>query len=246
MPTVLHLAPHPDDELLGAPAALMAMRDAGHRVVNLACGFGADPARREQRAREVAEACRRARFELRTGPLADALREERPMVVVSPSPHDGHPAHEAVAREAGAALAALGDAAPAWWLWGLWADLPAPNLLVPYGAERLAEVRQALAAYAGELARNAYADLLQARARASAVLGAERVFGFGAAGIAEPYADLLLEVRRRDGAWQRTAPRRLDPARPLGEPEGTAVDWWLEAPSAAARLRGETGSLPSS
>jgi LmbE family N-acetylglucosaminyl deacetylase len=27
---VLHLAPHPDDELIGAPATLMALRDAGH------------------------------------------------------------------------------------------------------------------------------------------------------------------------------------------------------------------------
>jgi LmbE family N-acetylglucosaminyl deacetylase len=236
--TILHLAPHPDDELLGAPAALMAMRDAGHRVVNLACGLGGEPARREERALELAEACRRARFELRTDPLATVLHEERPAVVVSPSPHDGHPAHEAVARAAAAALVALGDAAPAWWLWGLWADLPAPNLLVPYDGERLAEIQAALAAYAGELARNDYAALLEARARGHAVLGPERVFGFGAAGIEEAYADLLLELRRDAGAWRRTRPRLLDPALPVGEPVGEAVDWWLEAPSAAARLRG--------
>jgi len=31
---VLHLAPHPDDEALGAPATLLALRDAGHRVIN--------------------------------------------------------------------------------------------------------------------------------------------------------------------------------------------------------------------
>ena len=61
--TVLHLAPHPDDELIGAPATLMALRDADYRIVNVACSLG----RREQRSRreaELREACRRAGFEL--------------------------------------------------------------------------------------------------------------------------------------------------------------------------------------
>jgi len=34
---VLHLAPHPDDEALGAlgaPATLLALRDASHRLIN--------------------------------------------------------------------------------------------------------------------------------------------------------------------------------------------------------------------
>ena len=34
--TVLHLSPHPDDEIAGMPATLMALRDAGWRVVNVA------------------------------------------------------------------------------------------------------------------------------------------------------------------------------------------------------------------
>lgn len=102
-PIVLHLAPHPDDELIGAPATLMALRDAGWRVVNQACGLGSDPSRRAARAEELREACRRAGFELRlpedpTGTLvADALEELRPAVVVSPDPGDRHPAHEQVA-----------------------------------------------------------------------------------------------------------------------------------------------------
>ena len=47
--TVLHLSPHPDDEVVGMPATLMALRDAGWRVVNLACGLGR-PARHQRRA----------------------------------------------------------------------------------------------------------------------------------------------------------------------------------------------------
>ena len=33
---VLHLAPHPDDEVTGAGATLLAIQHAGHRVINLA------------------------------------------------------------------------------------------------------------------------------------------------------------------------------------------------------------------
>ena len=45
------------------PATLMALRDAGWRVVNLACGLGR-PAQHQRRRAEVEEACRRAGFEL--------------------------------------------------------------------------------------------------------------------------------------------------------------------------------------
>lgn len=41
----------------------MALRDAGWYVVNLACGLGR-PAHAERRRAELAEACRRAGFEL--------------------------------------------------------------------------------------------------------------------------------------------------------------------------------------
>jgi LmbE family N-acetylglucosaminyl deacetylase len=128
--TVLHLAPHPDDELIGAPATLFALRDAGWRVVNLACSLGA-PDQRHRRRAELEDACARAGYlldvvaEPATDPLGPAqlpavetmLRQEigaaldrhRPAVVVSPSPHDRHRGHEVVGRAALGALGALGD-----------------------------------------------------------------------------------------------------------------------------------------
>ena len=39
---VLQISPHPDDELLGAPATLIALAQAGHEVVNLAVSLGRD------------------------------------------------------------------------------------------------------------------------------------------------------------------------------------------------------------
>jgi LmbE family N-acetylglucosaminyl deacetylase len=67
--TVLHLTPHPDDELIGAPATLMLLRDAGYQILSLYCSFGSsDQARREQEARE---ACARSDFAF--------LRPQRPV-----------------------------------------------------------------------------------------------------------------------------------------------------------------------
>ncbi|HEY2637780.1 MAG TPA: PIG-L family deacetylase, partial [Solirubrobacteraceae bacterium] len=141
---VLHLAPHPDDEAVGAPATLLGLVAAGHDVVNLACSLGrpADQVRREAEARE---ACARAGFALeivRPPPAtsrgddlaaaqaaltaAIAARLDGVDLVVGPSPHDGHHGHEVVGR---AARDAVPGAArpPRLWLWGVWADLPLPT-----------------------------------------------------------------------------------------------------------------------
>ena len=129
-PVVLHVAPHPDDELIGAPAILMVLRDAGWRVVNLTCSLGAN-ADRERRRRELEDACQRARFECEviatplddplasrdlaearrrlTAEVVDALERHRPRLVVAPSPHDRHRGHEVVGRAVVSACAADAD-----------------------------------------------------------------------------------------------------------------------------------------
>lgn len=214
--TALHLSPHPDDETIGAPATLMALRDEGWRVVNLACGLGA-PGQRRRREAELREACRRAGFELlvpeplpridrgadRAAARAElgaaigaALEEVRPRVVVAPSPRDVHPTHELVGEVAGEALAAIGAAAPRLWIWSLWGPPPRPTFATEFGEERLGEILHALAAHRGELGRNDYARLVRARAEAAACLAPELLNGFGTAAPAErpPYAELLAEV----------------------------------------------------
>jgi LmbE family N-acetylglucosaminyl deacetylase len=217
---VLHLSPHPDDEVLGAGATLMGLHEHGHRVINLACSLGR-PDQHERRRREVTEACARAGFELivHDPPLAisrgdDAFAarkllaatverivgEERVDLIVSPDRDDAHHGHKivaAVARTAGLR----------WWSWGLWRDLARPTIYVPFGDRRLGELQHALAAHRGELARNDYPELLRARAIAARVLGAERVFGFGSPrASSEPYAELLSD----DGP-----PRMVDLEHPL-------------------------------
>ncbi len=135
-----------------------------------------------------------------------------------PQPHDGHHAHEVVARAARAALERLGDDAPRWWLWGLWSDVQIPSLLTSFDTARLEEMLEALEAYEGELQRNDYRVLLEARSEMTAIIGAERIFGFGSRRLDAPYAELLAELVRHDGAWRLGRPRRLDPVRPFAPP----------------------------
>ena len=140
------------------------------------------------------------------------LDELAPAIVLSPSPHDAHPRHEATAQATAIASAATADP-PVWWQWGLWADLPSPTLYVPFDDDVLVEAQHVLAAYAGELARNDYARLLEARAVAHAVLGERtRLRLRHRTRVDAPYAELLTECRLVDGLWLPGSPRLLDPA----------------------------------
>ena len=230
--TVVHVSPHPDDELLGAGATLVLLREHGWRVLNLACSLGR-PHQHARRGRELEDAVRRAGFENRVigvplsrgddlsaarsriaVELGRVLDETGAPLVVSPHPADGHHGHETVAAGVGDVLA--GRPGVTWRRRGLWVDLARPTLLSAFGEDTLATVQHALASYLGENARNPFDELLPARARAAMILGSERVFGYGSARASElPFAELLAEGRYVDGGWQPTGPRLLDTADPL-------------------------------
>jgi LmbE family N-acetylglucosaminyl deacetylase len=265
-PTVLSVSPHPDDELIGAGATLMALRDAGWRVVNLACSLGR-PDDRSRRLAELTEACRLARFDLvireRLPPIGsddDLGLAQRVLssaivdaldgagagegagagLIVGPSPHDCHHGHEVVGRAVRDAIEARGEPAQVMF-WGLWGDLPLPNLLVPFSAARLAEIQLALAAHAGELERNRFDRLVESRAAVHSVLGPERVFGFGTRGSDHQYAELLTNVSwSSEEPWRLTAPRELDASQPLAPGDGPDIGWLLHAPSVRSMSRGRT------
>lgn len=234
---------------------LMALRDAGWRIINLACSLGR-PEDSGRRRVELERACAMAGFQLIVPDelppigaqddlvaaqrrLSDlivcTLRDVGAQSIVGPSPHDGHHGHEVVGRAIRDAVEQSADPLQVLF-WGLWADLPLPNLLVSFDAARLSEITRDLGAHAGELARNPLDRLAEARATANAVLGPERVFGFGAPGIEEPYAELLTDVVWRDGRWRLAAPRTFDPDRFFAADHGPDVGWWLHSPSARSRL----------
>ncbi len=260
-PTALLLSPHPDDELLGCPAHLFALREAGWRIVNLALSLGSDERRRPQRLAELELACRRAGFELVYEAEAFAMPTSRGQaegaepgdgggferslarvlelagrletkLLVAPSPHDDHPAHEWTGRLALAAARA--GAAERLWLWGLWADVAMPNSLCVFDEPRLAEIERALRAHAGELTRNDYVRLLRARAELGAVLAPERVLGHGSPGLPDgSLAEALCDIQLGgDGELLLTASALFD-ARAFGggAPRPVGVAGWLDGPS---------------
>jgi LmbE family N-acetylglucosaminyl deacetylase len=254
--TLLHLAPHPDDELMGGPAIMLELQASGHRIINLACSLGR-PEDHERRKAEARESSNRTGFELvipsrpaaigsgddldaaQAGLatlIAELVRREAVDIVFSPSPHDRHPGHEVVGRAALDSLSPLGDRAPAWWMWGLWADLPFPTLIAYFRSERLKQILHALQAHGGELDRNDYRRLVQGRAEARAVLGPELVFGFGSRGGQGELAELATEVVFRDGDWLLGRPRGLDPREPLVAPTRESLSTWLAGPSLTQRF----------
>jgi LmbE family N-acetylglucosaminyl deacetylase len=269
--TAVHFSPHPDDELIGAPATLLALRRERWRVVNVVCGLGR-PKQHARREAEVRAAADRAGFDVRIAEppvpmssgddlaaarerLLETVRHElddlRPAIVVSPSPHDRHHAHELVGGAVRDALAERGAAAPRWWMWGLWGSLPLPTLATPFDATHLQEILAALEAYGGELTRNDYRRFVKARAEMNASLGPELLFGFGAeAPEGVRFVELLTEVARVDGRWLLGRARWLSPPAPLAEPSETPIDRWLDEASATDRfgapgIQGRSGAGPS-
>ena len=198
------------------PATLMALRDAGWRVVNVACGLGR-PAQHQRRRAEVEEACRRAGFDLVTcdPPLALsagddlAAAEERAGRAARADARRVRTRSSSARRRRTTAITRTSSWAapravrsrrapgtpPPLWLWGVWADLPFPTLIVPFDRARLAEIQHALAAHESELARLPLDRMLEARAVLNAGVGEERVHGSGARGRSRRRVAELLTAR---------------------------------------------------
>lgn len=235
---VLHISPHPDDESIGAPCTLLALQDAGWRVINLTCSLGR-PADHERRRTELQAAMEVAGFKLvlPTEPvaisrhddhdlarrtvsrwIAELIKEHNPALVVGPHPQDGHHGHETVALAIRDSIGCA-NTGITWWMWSIWADLSRPTLLVPAIPEHLATSQEMIDKYRGENERNNYRVMLAASRKVNAVRGVEQVFGFGANSPLRDvtHAELLTEVCRADGRWWIGEPRILEQAEPTGE-----------------------------
>ena len=114
--------------------------------------------------------------------------------------------------------------APPLWLWGVWADLPFPTLIAPFDRARLAEIQDALAAHASELARLPLDRLVEARAVLNAGVGEERVYGSGLAGdpsieLAELLCEVVLGAGRLEARLAAALRRRGAAGLCLGAPD---------------------------
>lgn len=251
----LSVAPHPDDEAIGAGPLSLELLARGHEV-HVVCASLGRPGDHGRRADEARAAADRAGWVLHLPAtpaamsrgddlalaqravedlLAEQLDVVRPDVVIGPGPHDAHHAHELVARAIGAV--ARGRESCRWWAWQTWGHLVVANLVVPFDEAVLEQAMDVLDRYAGELARSDYGEALVGAAMLGAALGHERAFGFGTARTWEgPYANVLCESVARDGRWIHTEPRVLDPAVPLqGEVDPHRDAAWLDGPSPYGR-----------
>lgn len=233
----LQVSPHPDDELLGAGATLTLLRDRGWHVLNLAVSLGRREDHQRRRA-ELIEAGRRLDISveicqppldisngddldraenLLTDRLVEMIGSGSVDLILGPQAEDSHPGHEMAGRAVARSLEHIARPVP-WWAWGLWADLRSPNVFVAFDDPVLHQVAFALDAYAGECTRNGYQELWPARSTANAVLGSERVFGFGAGRASPlPYAELYAERSFHEGRWRTSPPRMCDVDDPLGD-----------------------------
>lgn len=231
---ILHLSPHPDDETIAAAGTLFALRDAGNTITTVAWTLGA-PDSAKRRKSEMEEACKRANFNLLIPDLEYLSSSENQTkriqdfvvylddivadydLLVAPSPHDGHPAHEAVGR---AAVSIAAKHNKKLWLWGLWADLSLPTLVTVFDEEIMNEILYCVSAYKGEIERNDYLTMIPARAKMNAIMGAEKVFGWGAKGFqAVDYVELLTEIvyNPEKESFHLGDPRILNPNFPFAE-----------------------------
>jgi hypothetical protein len=98
-------------------------------------------------------------------------------------------------------------------------------------------LERAMAAHAGELARNRYDELLRARLAGDAVLGSEQVFGFGTAGRAARAVQTYCETVWTAGGWRFGRPRALPGGDVLAGPGERSAGGWLAGAGAQPRVQ---------
>lgn len=184
--TVLVLAPHPDDEVLGCGGYLALVAAAGGRVVPVlltdggAGGLSGDADAATHVATRLAESTRAAellgieaprllgfadrslsgRGEALVDAILALISEVRPDCVLAPSPAETHPDHRAAARAAHLAFLRAGSGAPARLVFYEVSAPLAPNRLVDVGpvAQKKAA---AVAAFVSQLRQLPYDEVVE-------------------------------------------------------------------------------------
>jgi len=184
---VLVFAPHPDDEVLGAGALLVFLRENGYNTGIVYLTSGSDPEMMEKREKEAAEVCR----ELNAGPvffrlrrkengefnrgverLTGILRSFRPRLVVMPQDGDSHPAHEfSHSLISGALNRTLFTGTIM--EYGVWAPVSSPGLFLLFDEEGMKKKMTLLSHYASQLEKNRFGHAFTGLNRYYGVLSAE-------------------------------------------------------------------------
>jgi LmbE family N-acetylglucosaminyl deacetylase len=223
-PAALFFAPHPDDETIGGGLALRLLREAKWNIVDIAVTLGSRKDRRPGRWLELSNACHFLGFGLEkttpdglenvrsatrsgdpaawarmVGVIVALLKKHRPRTIFFPHELDWNGTHIGVHFLVMDAL----EAAP-----GLpcylvetefWGQMPAPNLMVEYASNDVADLVAATSFHVEEVRRNPYHILIPAWMMDNVRRGAELVGGQGGAAPPFLYAQLF-RLRRWNGS----------------------------------------------
>jgi LmbE family N-acetylglucosaminyl deacetylase len=228
-PIALIFAPHPDDEAIIGAMPLRLLRESRYRIVNVAVTQGSNPARRDERWRELDGACGYLGFELlatapgglqqvnletrhrdpagwaeRVATIAAILSRHAPAVVFLPHSGDWHTTHVGTHHLVVDALASLGDGFQCYAVeTEIWRASSSPNLMVESSADDVADLVAALTFHVGEVTRNPYHLTLPAHMIDSARRGAELVLGQGHAAPPFTFATLYRLRKWQNGRFVR-------------------------------------------
>jgi LmbE family N-acetylglucosaminyl deacetylase len=197
--SVVVLAPHPDDEVLGCGGALCRHAAAGDRIVVVFLTSGElglkrlareDAWRiREDEARAAARILGIAAVEFLRGPdwglkearptLAPAVRDtllcEQPRVIYLPHPGDGHPDHQAVLPLLRRALGRRRRAVPELRAFEVWTPLPSYDQVVDI-TEQMPRKLKALRAHRSQLGEFDYIRAITGLNQYRGLLAARRPY----------------------------------------------------------------------
>ncbi len=229
-PRALIFSPHPDDECIIGGLALRLMREAGHRVVNVAVTQGSNKARQQGRWDELAAACDYLGFDLvQTIPgglerinaktrtddpahwagcvevIAGILAEHRPAVVFFPHETDWNSSHIGTHHLLMDALAAQADDFTTHVVeTEFWGAMSTPNLMVECSAQDLGDMMAALSFHVEEVRRNPYHLLVPAWMQDNVRRGGEVVGGQGGAAPDFLFATIYRLRRWKAGGLHRS------------------------------------------
>lgn len=229
-PRVVILAPHPDDECVMGGLPLRLRREAGCKVITLPVTLGSNPQRKEERKKELQDACDSLGFSLgeiiplgldminpaarQSNPenwkssvnaLAAALEKYAPSILFFPNHEDWNQTHLGVNLLTHEALQQIKLNNITLIETEFWGQMPSPNLLVESTTEEVADLVQALAFHRGEVERNPFHLRLPAWMQDNVRRGAEVIGGQGeeapAFDFATPYRVSLWKEKTLFKMW---------------------------------------------
>lgn len=206
-PKVLFFAPHPDDETIQGGLMLRLLREAQWNAINVAVTQGSNKDRQAARYEELKEACNYLGFGLiQTAPnglekvtlktresdsalwtqmvkvIADILAAHKPKVIFFPHDQDWNGTHIGVHHLVMDALRSLPSDFTTYTVeTEFWGQNDAPNLLVEYSGQDVADLMAGTSFHVGEVKRNPYHILIPAWMMDNVRRGAELVGGQGGA-----------------------------------------------------------------